>query len=161
MKVLRCPRARYPRFLPSASDFPARGFCIPVAFVSGLPFNPIDFNAMLDLASLPEPWWSADKGYYEGKHWVESSVNGGEDSVAPYDRPPVVYLSAEEQSSKAQLGYSGTCETRVKELALQFITGEKDINDDSVWESYIKDVKSQTDDDFDGILEMLNEKTVK
>ena len=92
---------------------------------------------------------------------MESSVNGGEDSVAPYDRPPVVYLSAEEQSSKAQLGYSGTCETRVKELALQFITGEKDINDDSVWESYIKDVKSQTDDDFDGILEMLNEKTVK
>lgn len=46
----------------------------------------------------------------------------------------------------------------MKELALQFITGEKDINDDSVWESYIKDVKSQTDDDFDGILEMLNEK---
>ena len=128
---------------------------------TGIPFNPIDFNAMLDLASLPEPWWSADKGYYEGKYWVESSVNGGEDSVAPYDRPPVVYLSAEEQSSKAQLGYSGTCETRVKELALQFITGEKDINDDSVWESYIKDVKSQTDDDFDGILEMLNEKTVK
>lgn len=128
---------------------------------TGIPFNPIDFNAMLDLASLPEPWWNADKGYYEGKYWVESSVNGGEDSVAPYDRPPVTYLSAEEQSSKAQLGYNGTCEKRVKELALNFITGQTDIHDDAAWESYIKDVKSQTDDDFDGILEILNEKTVK
>ena len=34
MKVLRCPRARSPRLRPSASDFPARGFCIPAAFVS-------------------------------------------------------------------------------------------------------------------------------
>jgi putative aldouronate transport system substrate-binding protein len=128
---------------------------------TGIVFNPIDFNAMLSVASIPEPWWSKDKGYYEGKYWVESSVNGGEDSVAPYDRPPVTYLSAEEQSAKAQLNYSGTCETRVKELAYQFIVGEKDINDDAQWQSYIKDIKSQTDDDFDDILSMLNERTVK
>lgn len=128
---------------------------------TGVPFNPIDFNAMLDLSSLPEPWWSEANGYYEGKYWVESSVNGGEDSVAPYDRPPVTYLSADEQSERAQLNYSGTCETRVKELALQFILGEKDIENDSDWEAYIQDVKSQTDGDFDAILEMLNEKTVK
>ena len=128
---------------------------------TGIPFIPLDFNAMLDLSSLPEPWWNAENGYYEGKYWVESSVNGGEESVAPYDRPPVTYLSAEEASSKAQLGYGGTCETRVKELALSFIIGDKDIDDDAAWESYIQDVKSQTDDDFDGILEMLNEKTVK
>ena len=81
--------------------------------------------------------------------------------MAPYDRPPVAYLSAEEQSSKAQLGYSGTCETRVKELAYNFIVGEMDIDDDAAWESYVQDVKSQTDEDFDGILEMLNAKTVK
>lgn len=128
---------------------------------SGIPFIPLDFNAMLELASLPEPWWSEAQGYYEGKYWVESSVNGGPDSVAPYDRPPVAYLSAEEQSSKAQLGYSGTCETRVKELAYNFIVGEMDIDDDAAWESYVQDVKSQTDEDFDGILEMLNAKTVK
>lgn len=128
---------------------------------TGIPFVPLDFNAMLDLSSLPEPWWNAENGYYEGKYWVESSVNGGEDSVAPYDRAPVTYLSAEESTSKAQLGYGGVCETRVKELALQFIVGEKDIEDDAAWESYIEDIKSQTDDDFDGILEMLNEKTVK
>ena len=128
---------------------------------AGIVFNPIDFNAMLAVASTPEPWWSADKGYYEGKYWVESSVNGGEDSVSPYDRPPVTYLSAEEQSAKAQLNYSGTCEARVKELAYQFIVGEKDINSDEEWQSYIKDVKSQTDDDFDGILSMLNKRTVQ
>lgn len=128
---------------------------------TGVAFTPLDFNAMLAVSSLPEPWWSADKGYYEGKYWVESSVNGGEESVAPYDRPPVTYLSAEEQTAKAQLSYSGTCETRVKELAFQFIVGDKDINDDAAWEAYIKDVKSQTDDDFDSILTMMNEKTVK
>lgn len=128
---------------------------------TGIVFNPIDFNAMLLVASKPEPWWSKDKGYYEGKYWVETSVNGGADSVSPYDRPPVTYLSAEEQSAKAQLNYGGTCETRVKELAYQFIVGEKDINDDAQWQAYIKDIKSQTDDDFDDILSMLNEKTVK
>ncbi|MDY3918497.1 MAG: hypothetical protein SOZ59_05765 [Candidatus Limivivens sp.] len=128
---------------------------------TGIPFVPLDFKAMLDVSALPEPWWNAEEGYYEGKYWVESSRNGGEESVSPYDRPPVTYLSAEESTSKAQLGYGGVCETRVKELALQFIVGEQDIEDDSAWESYISDIKSQTDDDFDGILEMLNEKTVK
>lgn len=128
---------------------------------TGIPFIPLDFNAMLDLSSLPEPWWNESQGYYEGKYWVESSVNGGEESVAPYDRPPVAYLSAEEQSAKAQLSYSGTCENRVKELAFQFIVGDKDIEDDAAWEAYVNDVKSQTDDDFDSILQMLNEKTVK
>lgn len=128
---------------------------------TGIPFIPLDFNAMLAVSSLPEPWWNTEKGYYQGKYWIESSVNGGPDSVAPYDRPPVTYLTAEEQTAKAQLSYSGTCENRVKELALAFITGDKDINDDAAWEAYVKDVKSQTDDDFDGILEMLNSKTVK
>lgn len=128
---------------------------------SGIPFNPIDFNSLLDVSSLPEPWWNAEKGYYEGKYWVETSVNGGEESVAPYDRPPVAYLSAEDQAAKAQLSYGGTCETRVKELAFQFIIGDKDINDDAAWDAYVKDVKSQTDGDFDEIIQMLNEKTVK
>lgn len=128
---------------------------------SGIPFTPLDFNAMLDLSSLPEPWWSPEQGYYEGKYWVETSVNGGKDSVAPYDRPPVAYLSASEKASKAQLEYGGTCETRVKELGLQFIIGDKDIDDDAAWESYIADVKSQTEGNFDDIISMLNEKTIK
>ncbi|MDO4284688.1 MAG: hypothetical protein Q4C60_05055 [Eubacteriales bacterium] len=128
---------------------------------TGVPFNPIDFNAMLDVASLPEPWWNETNGYYEGKYWVESDANGGEDSISPYDRPPVAYLSPEEQTDKAELSYSGACETRVKELALQFITGERDIDDDEAWQAYIDDVKSQTTNDFDSILETMNEKTVK
>ena len=79
----------------------------------------------------------------------------------PYDRAPVTYLTAEESSAEAELGYGGTCETRVKELALQFITGENDINDDDAWEDYIDDIKSQTDEDFDEIIETLNKKTDK
>lgn len=128
---------------------------------SGIPFTPLDFNAMLDLSSLPEPWWNETKGYYEGKYWEETSYNGGPDSVSPYDRPPVTYLTGEESSAKAQMGYGGACDTRVKELAYQFTVGELDINDDAAWANYIKDVKSQTDGDFDEIIQMLNEKTVK
>lgn len=36
-----------------------------------------------------------------------------------------------------------------------------DINDDAVWESYVEDIKSQTDTDFDEIIKMLNENTVE
>lgn len=128
---------------------------------SGIPFIPLDFKAMLDLSSKPEPWWNAEKGYYEGKYWIESDANGGPDSVAPFDRPPVTYLTAEESSAKAELDANGTCDFRVRELATQFITGDLDINDDAAWEEYIEDVKSQTDEDFDEVLSMLNEKTVK
>ena len=52
-------------------------------------------------------------------------------------------------------------DSRVKELAFQFIVGDKDIDDDAAWDAYVQDVKSQTDGDFDEILQMLNEKTVK
>lgn len=128
---------------------------------TGIPYMPLDFRAMLDLSSLPEPWWSPSKGYYEGKYWIESSENGGKDSVSPYDRPPVTYLSAEEQAAKAQISYNGVCEARVKEWAVKFMTGEVDIDNDADWQAYIRDVKSQTDEDFDSILIMLNEKTVK
>lgn len=128
---------------------------------AGIPFNPIDFDAMLDVAAKPEPWWNKDQGYYEGKYWVETDKNGGKDSVSPFDRPPITYLSASEESDKAQLAYGGVCDGRAKELALQFISGEKDINSDKDWKAYIKDVKSQTDGDFDDILKMLNKKTEK
>ncbi|MDD4849294.1 MAG: extracellular solute-binding protein [Gemmiger sp.] len=128
---------------------------------SGIPCSPYDFNSMLSVSSLPEPWWNATDGYYEGKYWVESDRLGGEDSVAPYDRPPVMYLTAEESTQKAQLDYGGACESRVKQLAVEFITGQRDINDDGAWADYIKDIKSQTDEDFDTIIATLNENTVK
>lgn len=128
---------------------------------SGIPCSPFDFNSMLQVASTPEPWWNATDGYYEGKYWEESDRNGGEDSISPYDRPPVTYLTADEATQKAVLDYGGACESRVKQLAVEFITGQTDINDDATWENYIKDVKSQSDEDFDGIITMLNENTVK
>lgn len=127
----------------------------------GVPFNPIDFNAMLDVAAKPEPWWNEEQGYYEGKYWIESDKNGGEDSVSPYDRPPVTYLTPEESGLRAELLYEGVCDKRARELATQFITGQMDINDDAVWESYVEDIKSQTDTDFDEIIKMLNENTVE
>lgn len=87
--------------------------------------------------------------------------NAKQESVAPYDRPPVVYLTPEESGQKAQLSYEGTCDKRARELSVQFITGEMDINDDDVWASYVEDIKSQTDTAFDDIITMLNENTVK
>ena len=128
---------------------------------TGIPFTPIDFEAMLMTTAGSQSWWNAEDGYYVGDFWVESSRLGGPDSVSPYDREPVMYLTPTEQAMRGQLRYGGLCESRVKELALQFITGEKDIDNDADWEAYIADVKSQTDDDFDSILETLNAKTVK
>lgn len=128
---------------------------------TGICFTPIDFNAMLDLSSLPEPWWNEKDGYYEGKYWEESSNNGGVDSVSPYDRAPVTYLTTDESTAKAQLAYGGVCEVRVRTLAYEFIVGERDIHDDAAWAEYIRDIKSQCEDDFDEILETLNAKTVK
>ena len=128
---------------------------------SGLVFNPLDFNAMLAVSSTPEPWWNTTQGYYEGKYWVETDKNGGKDSVSPYDRPPVVYLTADQSAEKAELQYGGVCTNRVTELANQFITGEKDINSDADWNAYIDDVKSQTDENFDDIVKMMNDNTVK
>lgn len=127
---------------------------------TGIVFNPIDFSAMLEVASKPEPWWNAEEGYYEGKYWVESDKIGGEESVSPYDRPPVAYLTAEQSAQKAELSYEGVCDKRARELSIQFITGAMDINDDGAWESYVEDIKSQTDVDFDEIIDMLNENTV-
>ncbi|HJA67953.1 MAG TPA: extracellular solute-binding protein [Candidatus Mediterraneibacter cottocaccae] len=126
----------------------------------GIVFNPFDFNAMLDVSSKPEPWWNPEEGYYEGKYWVETAKIGGEESVAPYDRPPVIYLSADESSLQAELAYGGVCDLRARELSTQFITGQMDIDDDAAWNSYIEDIKSQTDEDFDEIIDMLNENTV-
>ncbi|MDY2658269.1 MAG: extracellular solute-binding protein [[Ruminococcus] gnavus] len=127
---------------------------------TGVPFSPIDFNAMLQAASKPEPWWNPTEGYYEGKYWVESDKTGGEESVAPYDRPPVTYLTPEQSGQKAELSYEGVCDKRARELGIQFITGQMDINDDKAWDSYVEDIKSQTDVKFDEIIEMLNENTI-
>lgn len=128
---------------------------------SGIPFVPLENDAMTLLSSQPEPWWSAAKGFYEGKYWIETSVNGGPDSVSPYDRPPVMYLSPEEQAMRAQLDWGGVCTKQMLNFVDKFIQGEIDIDDDSVWNEYVESVKSQTDEDFDSIISMLNEKTVK
>ena len=125
---------------------------------SGIPFTPLDFKAMTEVSSIPEPWWNETDGYYEGKYWIESSKIGGEESVAPADRPPVVLLTADESSTKSQL--SRACEGYAKEYSYKFITGELDINNDAIWNQYIKDVKSQSEMDFDEVLAMLQEKTV-
>ncbi len=125
---------------------------------SGIPFTPLDFSAMTSVSSIPEPWWNATKGYYEGKYWIESDANGGADSVSPYDRPPVLRLTADESTAKSQL--SSACETYAREYAYKFITGELDINSDSDWDTYVQGVKSQSEEDFDATLEMLDANSV-
>ncbi len=125
---------------------------------TGVPFTPQNFSAMLQVASLPEPWWSPEDGYYEGKYWIESDRLGGVDSVSPYDRPAVTNLDSDEAAMKSQL--ASACELYAKEEALKFITGEYDIEDDAAWESYVEGVKSQSEEDFDDVITMLNENVV-
>lgn len=126
---------------------------------SGIPFIPLNFSAMVQVSSNPEPWWNANDGYYMGKYWLESSRLGGPESVSPYDRPAALSLNAEQSAAKAQL--TSACELFAKEEALKFITGAYDINDDAAWEKYVQGVKSQSDEDFDDTIAMLNENSIK
>lgn len=125
---------------------------------TGIPFTPQNFSAMLQVASLPEPWWSEEDGYFESKYWIESDRQGGEDSVSPADRPAVTTLDTDQSEAKSQL--QSACETYAKEEAIKFITGEYDPNDDAAWESYVEGVKSQSDEDFDETIQMLNDNSV-
>lgn len=125
---------------------------------TGIPFTPQNFSAMLQVASNPESWWSQEDGYYEGKYWIESDRLGGPDSVSPFDRPAVLQLDAEQGAAQAQL--SSACGNYAKQEFVKFITGELDVNDDAVWEAYIEGVKSQTDEDFDEIIQMLNDNSI-
>lgn len=123
---------------------------------TGIVFNPLTFEAMTEQLTT-EPWWNSTDSYYESKYWIESGKLGGEESVSPYDRPPVLTLSDVDSTAKAEL--TTNCELYAKENALKFITGEWDVTDDAKWQEYIDGVKSQVSD-FDGTLAMLLEKSV-
>ena len=62
---------------------------------------------------------------------------------------------------RAQLNQGGVCYKNVLTWANDFIEGKKDIDNDADWEEYVNSVKSKTEQDFDSILTMLNENTVK
>ena len=120
---------------------------------TGIPFVPQIFSTIAAY-SASEPWWSAEKGYYEGHYWYESAKIGGPDSVSPYDRAPILNLS--EADSKAKSEMTTACEKYAKTEVLKFIQGEYDIDDDAAWESYVAGVKSQWSD-FDELFERMNE----
>ena len=122
---------------------------------TGIPFVPQIFSTILQY-SATEPWWSPEKGYYDGKYWIDTAVNGGPDSISPYARAPLTKLTEEESTLKATL--TSACETYARTYANRFITGELDINDDAAWNEYVAGVKSQTED-FDGFFKTINEKT--
>ncbi|MEG0767631.1 MAG: hypothetical protein RR482_07935, partial [Clostridia bacterium] len=122
---------------------------------TGIPFVPQIFSTILSY-STTEPWWSAEKGYYDGKYWIETAINGGKDSISPYDRAPLVALTEEESTFKATLTTS--CETFAKSEAFRFITGELDPNNDEQWTAYVSGVKSQVAD-FDVFFQLMNDKS--
>lgn len=122
---------------------------------TGIPFTPLTFEAMTE--QIPrEPWWNLSQGYYEGQYWIESGKIGGEESVSPFDRPPVLHLTDEESTAKAEL--TTNSETYARENALKFVIGDWDINDDAKWQQYIDGVKSQVVD-FDKTMSMLLEES--
>ena len=122
---------------------------------TGIPFVPQIFSTILSY-SATEPWWSPEQGYYDGKYWIDTAVNGGPDSVSPYDRAPLTSLTEEELTRQATL--TSACESYARTEANRFITGELNPNDDAAWEAYVAGVKSQTAD-FDGFFKTINEKT--
>lgn len=121
---------------------------------TGVVFTPQDFTPII--AQIPtEPWWSEADGYHDNQYWLASSKYGGEASISPYDRAPVVNLTPDQATEKATL--ITVCETVAKEKAVDFIIGKLDIDKD--WDAYVDAIKFAIDD-FDGTLEMMNENSV-
>jgi ABC-type glycerol-3-phosphate transport system substrate-binding protein len=122
---------------------------------TGIVFTPQDFIPQITQQRF-EPWWSLADGYHDDKYWEASSKYGGTESVAPTDRAPIVRLTADEATSRAQL--ITACDTVAKEYAVRFINGQLDLDKD--WDSYVNAVKYAVDD-FDGVFQMLNSNTVR
>lgn len=120
---------------------------------TGIPFVPQIFST-ISAYSDPDPWWSPERGYYEGYYWMETAINGGPESVSPYDRAPLVNLTDEQKTQRSTL--TSTCDKYAKTEGNKFITGELDINDDAVWAAYVEGVKSQYQG-FDELIGIINE----
>lgn len=132
-----------------------RGIMASASARTGIPFVPQIFSTVLTY-SKTEPWWSPDRGYYEGKYWIETAINGGKDSVSPFDRAPLVDLTDEENTRKSTV--TSACETYARTETLKFIVGEYDPTDDAKWASYVAGVKSQISG-FDEFFALMNEKS--
>ncbi|MBR4235480.1 MAG: hypothetical protein IKR85_05390 [Clostridia bacterium] len=122
---------------------------------TGIAFVPQIFSTIAAYGDT-EPWWSPEKGYYEGHYWYETAFNGGVESISPYDRAPIVNVSDETKTARAAL--KSACESYAKTESVKFITGELDITDDAVWAAYVEGVKSQYKG-FDDIIAAQNEGT--
>lgn len=122
---------------------------------TGVVFTPQEFEPQIEQLE-EEPWWSKEDGFHMDKYWLASSKYGGEESVAPYDRAPILNLDPDQATEKATL--MNACETVAKEKAVEFITGKMDLEKD--WDAYVDSVKYAVDD-FEGTLQMLNENSVK
>lgn len=119
---------------------------------TGIAFVPQIFSTIAAYGDT-EPWWNAEKGYYDGHYWYETAINGGKDSISPFDRAPIVNVSDETKTARAAL--KSACESYAKTESVKFIKGELDITDDAVWAAYVEGVKSQYKG-FDDIIAAQN-----
>jgi ABC-type sugar transport system, periplasmic component len=124
---------------------------------TGIPFVPQDFEAVVQQLK-GEPWWTPTDGYVEGQYWEMSAKLGGPDSIHPQDLAPVTFLSPEEAARRADI--TAACGELAREWSVRFITGELDINSDADWDTYVNTVKYAVDD-FDGIIQMLNDNVAR
>ncbi|MDR0668799.1 MAG: hypothetical protein LBF95_01840 [Treponema sp.] len=122
---------------------------------TGIPFTPQDFTPQVGQIR-EEMWWSPGDGYHMDKYWIASAKYGGPESICPTDMAPIVRLTADESTARAQL--VNACDTIAKERAVKFITGELSLDKD--WDSYVNAIRYAVDD-FQGTLDMLNTNTVR
>jgi hypothetical protein len=122
---------------------------------TGIPFTPQDFTPQV-AQIREEMWWSPGDGYHMDKYWIASAKYGGPDSVCPADVAPIVRLTADESTARAQL--INACDRIAREWGVKFITGERSLDKD--WDSYINAVRYAVDD-FQGTFDMLNKNTVR
>ncbi len=143
-------------FLPEimSSDDPAQelgklGVSSSQVCRSGIVFTPQDFEA--NIAQLPTEPWYHDGKFLDNQYWIATHEYGGKESVAPFDRAPVLIFSQEENDKIDNI--MTPVNSYVGESRTKFILGDTSLDQ---WDKYLKELEKMGD--YPSILKMYNDK---
>lgn len=143
-------------FLPeimSAADpvraLAEKGVSSSMACRSGIPFTPQDFTA--NIAQLQEEPWYNKGQFLKSQYWLATEKFGGKESIAPFDRAPVINLSTDETTSKATA--TNAAYTAANEAAVKFITGQMSFDK---WNDYKANIEKVSN--ISATIKMMNDK---
>jgi putative aldouronate transport system substrate-binding protein len=116
---------------------------------SGIVFTPQDFTA--NIAQLSEEPWYNKGQFVKSQYWIATEKFGGKESIAPFDRAPVLSFSKDEQTQKATA--STAAYAAANEGAVKFITGQVGFDK---WDEYKANIEKVSN--IQPVIKMMNDK---